>query len=317
MKALVTGGAGFLGSHIVEALLAAGHQVRVFDHRLHGKCLSGETLRRVETIESDITHAAAVDLSVNGCDVVFHCAAMVGMDAYTLQPARTMEVEEAGLRNVCAGAVAHGVRRVVFASSSAVYGRAGGAEPLREDIEVAPVSNYGVAKHFNELYLAAQFAEHGLSSAALRIFNIYGQRQDERLVIPRFVRQAKAGESLNIYGDGSQTRDFVYAGDVAALALACSERIVGAQIVNACSGQETSVRVLAERIIALSGSRSQIAFHPAPVARNAFEVARCFGSRDRMDEMTSGRTATPLDDGLCAVIASLESDREPEAQRVP
>jgi UDP-glucose 4-epimerase len=310
MKALVTGGAGFLGSHIVDRLLAAGHRVRVLDHRLHGKCLSSETLRKVEAIESDITHAAAVSASVNGCDAIFHCAAMVGMEAYTQQPARTMEVEEAGLRNICAGAVAHGVGRIVFASSSAVYGRAGGAEALREDLEVAPLSNYGVAKRFNELYLAAQFSEHGLRSAALRIFNIYGPRQDERLVIPRFVRQARAGEPLNIYGDGLQTRDFVYAGDVAALAVVCAERIQGAQIVNACSGQETSVRTLAERIVALSGSRSRIDFHPAPAARGAFEVARSFGSRDRMTEITCDHSPTPLDEGLRSVIASFALDKK-------
>ena len=178
LKTLVTGGAGFLGSHMVDRLLAGGHQVRVLDHHLHGKGLSPETLRRVEAIESDITNAAAVDVSVHGCDVIIHCAAMVGMEAYTQQPARTMEVEESGLRNVCAAAIAHKVARLVFASSSAVYGQAGGGVALEESAQVAPVSNYGVAKRFNELYLAAQHAEHGLNSASLRIFNIYGPRQD-------------------------------------------------------------------------------------------------------------------------------------------
>ncbi len=304
LKALVTGGAGFLGSHMVDRLLAGGQQVRVLDHHLHGKGLSPETLRRVEAIESDITNAAAVDVSVHGCDAIIHCAAMVGMEAYTQQPARTMEVEEIGLRNVCAAAVAHKVARLVFASSSAVYGQAGGDTALDEASHVAPVSNYGVAKRFNELYLAAQHTEHRLKSASLRIFNIYGPRQDERLVIPRFVRHALANEPIVIYGDGMQTRDFVYVDDVTAAALTCAEKVEGAEIINACSGQETSVRSLAERIVALTGSRSAIELRESPPARDSFEVARCFGSRTRLVAMTGRSTPTALDDGLRAVIAA-------------
>src|SRR5262249_18260314 len=160
-------------------------------------------------VESDIFDAHAVAHAALGCAAIFHCAAMVGVDAYTNQPTRTMEVEQVGLRNVCAAAIAQKDTRVIYAPSSAVYGRADG-RALSETLVVAPVSNYGIAKRYSELYLAAAHAEHGLQSAALRIFNIYGPGQDERLVIPRFIREALAGEPILIYGDGKQTRDFVY-----------------------------------------------------------------------------------------------------------
>jgi UDP-glucose 4-epimerase len=301
VKALVTGAAGFVGSHLVDALLARGDQVVAFDHRLRGKCLSEPTLARTCAVEVDIFDTAAVTAAARGCSAIFHCAAIVGVDAYTAQPARTMDVEEVGLRNVCTAAVAHKGTRVIYASSSAVYGQASGA--LAESLVVAPVSNYGIAKRFGELYLAAQHGEHGLQSAALRIFNIYGPRQDERLVIPRFIRQALAGEPIVIYGDGAHTRDFVFIGDAVTAALACADRIAGCEIVNVCSGVETAVGALAQRIIALTGSRSRIAFSEPPVARTAFEVERSVGDRAKLASLMA-QPPTLLDGGLRSTIAA-------------
>jgi UDP-glucose 4-epimerase len=307
VKALVTGAAGFVGSHLVDALLARGDTVVAFDHRLRGKCLTDAVLARTAAIESDIFDGAAVALAAQGCAAIFHCAAMVGVDAYTSQPARTMEVEEVGLRNVCAAAIAQGNTCVVFASSSAVYGHADG-RALDEALVVAPVSNYGIAKRFGELYLAAEYAEHGLRSAALRIFNIYGPRQDDRLVIPRFIRQALAGEPIVIYGDGGQTRDFVYVGDAVAAAMACAEQVAGFEIINVCSGRDTAIAALADRIITLTGSRSSIARRAPPVVRTAFEIERSVGSRDKLARLIA-LPPTGLDDGLQRTIAAWVADR--------
>jgi UDP-glucose 4-epimerase len=301
VKALVTGAAGFVGSHLVDALLARGDTVVALDHRLRGKCLSDAVLARAAAIEADIFDAAAVAHAAQGCAAIFHCAAMVGVDAYTSQTARTMEVEEVGLRNVCAAAIAQKKTRVVYASSSAVYGHADG-RALDEALVVAPVSNYGIAKRFGELYLAAEYAEHGLRSAALRIFNIYGPRQDDRLVIPRFIRQAMAGEPIVIYGDGAQTRDFVYVGDAVAAAMSCAERVDGCEIFNVCSGRDTAIAALADRIITLTGSRSSIARRTPPVVRTAFEIERSVGSRDKLARLVA-LPPTPLDDGLQRTIA--------------
>ncbi len=303
MKVLVTGAAGFLGSHLVDALLARGNHVVALDHRLRGKCLADATLARVEAAESDIYDAAAVASAMQGCGAVFHCAAVVGVDAYTSQPARTMEVEEVGLRNVCAAAL-QARAHVVYCSSSAVYGATSALE-LTEDHAAAPNSNYGIAKRFGELYLAGRFAEHGLQSTALRIFNIYGPRQDERLVIPRFVRQALANAPIIIYGDGQQTRDFVYVADVVDTALASVDRLNGCTIINACSGRETSVKALAETVIALTGSSSRLQLRAQPQARTAFEVQRCLGSPARMQELRGMRAPTTLEEGLARTIAAL------------
>jgi UDP-glucose 4-epimerase len=302
VKALVTGAAGFLGSHLVDALLARGDEVVALDHRLRGKCLSEAVISRAHAVESDIYDQAAVDSAAQGCAAIFHCAAVVGVEAYTSQPARTMEVEEVGLRNVCHAALAQASTKVIHCSSSAVYGAAATHE-LTETDPVTPNSNYGIAKRFGELYLAGRHAEHGLQSASLRIFNIYGPRQDERLVIPRFIRQARAGEPIVIYGDGSQTRDFVYVADVVDTALACADRLDGCEIVNACSGRETSVKTLAETIIALTQSASRLELREQPKARTAFEVGRCLGNPARMRDLRDGKPPTGLKEGLARTIA--------------
>lgn len=304
MKVLVTGAAGFLGSHLVDALLARGDEVVALDHRLRGKCLSDAVLARVRPIQSDIYDHAVVAAAANGCSAIFHCAAVVGVQAYTQQPARTMEVEEVGLRNVCDAALAQESAHVVYCSSSAVYG-ATTAPQLSEKHVPSPNSNYGIAKRFGELYLAGRHKEHGLQSTALRIFNIYGPRQDERLVIPRFIRQAQANEPIVIYGDGSQTRDFVYVADVVDTALACSDQVKGYEIVNACSGTETSVKTLAEQVVALTQSSSKIELREQPSARSAFEVDRCLGSPALMRGFRRTADVTSLKDGLARTIASV------------
>ena len=309
MRALVTGAAGFLGSHVVRGLLGRGDEAVVFDHRLRDKCLGDDVLKRVAAVEDDIFNADAVRDAARGCAAIFHCAAMVGIDAYTHHPAKTMETEEVGLRNVCRAALAGNKVRVIYASSSAVYGRAGGDVGLSESHLVGPVSNYGIAKRFNEMYLAAECAERGLQSVALRIFNMYGPGQDNRLVIPRFIESAIEGRDLVIYGDGSQTRDFVFVGDVVDAMLASANRVAGCEIVNVCSGQEVSVRDLAERIIRLAGSRSRIEFRNQPAERVVFEQRRCFGDRTKMQRMTDAAVATTLELGLRRTIESMITSR--------
>jgi len=309
MKTLVTGAAGFLGSHLVEALLGCGAGVVAFDHRLCGKCLGEALLARTHAVEADIFDVAAVERAAEGVAAIFHCAAMVGVSAYAREPARTTETEEVGLRNVCSAALAQISKPiVVFASSSAVYGQVGGAQGLAESIEVAPTSNYGIAKRRAELFLAAQHAEFGLRSAAVRIFNIYGPRQDERLVLPRFIRRALANDPLEIYGEGEQTRDFVYVGDVVGAMLACANTIKGCEIVNACSGEETSVLSLARMVIALTGSCSEIVHKPPPAMRSAFEVARSFGSRAKLERLLGKLPRTPLRDGLQRTIEAARAE---------
>jgi energy-coupling factor transporter ATP-binding protein EcfA2 len=159
----------------------------------------------------------------------------------------------------------------------------------------------------HDLNLASEFAEHGLASTAMRIFNMYGPGQDDRLVIPRFIRSALAGTDLAINGDGAQTRDFIYVDDVVDAMLASTGQTKGYDTINVCSGREVSICDLAAMIIRLVGSRSSIAFRPSPAERAAFEQARCFGNREKMERLPGIRAAISIEDGLRRTIASMAS----------
>lgn len=223
--------------------------------------------------------------------------ALVGVDSYSAPPARTMETEEIGLHNICRASVQNNNAKIIYASSSAVYGHAGGSDGLAENLVVTPVLNYGTAKRFNELYLASQYIEQKIPPISLRIFNVCGPGQDERLVIPQFNCSVLSGKALHIFGDGSQTRDFVYIDDVVNVALTCLDKVAECDVVNVCSGKEVAVRDLAVMIVRLSGSVSPVEMEAAPAVRTAFEVHRCFGSRDKLQKIVGPFTPLPLDVG--------------------
>lgn len=239
IKYLVTGGAGFIGSHIVEALLAAGHRVTVLDDLSTG---SRENLAAVagdiEFLEGDIRDAETCRRAAAGCEGIFHEAALVSVPESVEHPRKNHEINVTGLFNVLEAARANGVRRIVFASSAAVYGAGSeeGAMPakagakikpkpaerspsLREDMPAHPVSPYAFAKWMGENYLRLYSEVYGVQSAALRYFNVYGPRQrpDSMYsgVISVFLGRAKRGGSVVVYGDGGQTRDFINVRDVA------------------------------------------------------------------------------------------------------
>jgi len=303
MRCLVTGGAGFIGGHIVETLLAAGHTPVVLDHRLEGKDIPTALQNKVKIIRADVLDPTSLADVFSDCDAVFHLAALVGVTAYSEKPEETAQTELRGLHNICEGAIAAGVRRIVYASSSAVYGEAGGSEPIREDLQITPVSNYGKIKRDNEIYLEALAAKHPLSATALRIFNVYGPRQDTRLAIPRFIDRALANQPIELFGSGAQTRDFIYVKDVAAAAIACAvQETRGFRAVNAASGKETAIAELADMVVKLCGSTAGVVSLPVPANRNAYEVQRSCGSRARLEALSKVTGPTPLLYGLGATV---------------
>ena len=300
MRVLVTGGAGFIGSHLTARLVADGHEVVVLDHRVEGKCLAPDVAANIRVVLGDATELATVLRAADGCEIIFHFAALVGVDHYTAEPLRTMQVEERALQAVCAAAAAVGCTKVIYASSSAVYGNAAGF--VDEAIVVAPVSNYAVAKRYNESFLQAIYEETGLQSVACRIFNVYGPKQDERLVIPRFVRLGLAGETLCINGDGQQSRDFPYIGDVVEAVVRVAETVDGCERVNISTGIGHTIRSVAEMVIQSTGGRSRLQFQPVPESRRAFEVAACIGSTDKLQRLTGFRPSTTLETGLLRTV---------------
>lgn len=303
MKVLVTGAAGFMGSNVVRRLVARGHEVSALARE--GAKAEALLPSEAQVVEADARDAEAISEAAAGCGAIVHCAALVGMDNYGLRPVETMETELDTMRAVCAGALTVPGCKVIYASSSAVYGNRPGPDPFDEDLEAVGATSYAISKRYNELYLAAQHHEHSLPSVSLRIFNVYGPGQDHRLVIPRFVQKALAGESLVIFGDGENVRDFVYIDDVVDVMADCIERFAGCHVLNVATERPVSVRELAQAIISATNSTSKISFRPIPSERRGHEVAWSVGSIARLRKLLGPREMTSLATGLKSTIQSL------------
>lgn len=263
MRVLITGGAGFIGSHIAQQLQGRA-EVRVLDNLRTGyrRNLDG---MKVDFIEGSILDRAAVRSAVKGVDHVFHLAAMVSVPESVQNPHGCVELNVTGLLNVLEESAAAGVRKLCFSSSAAVYGN-NPVVPKVETMLPEPRSPYAVTKLDGEYY-CRQFAEDGrLETVALRFFNVFGPRQDPgsayAAAVPIFMRKALRNEPLTIYGDGGQTRDFVYVKDIAAANIFAVTTPGLTGVFNAGYGGQITVLELARRIIAHAGSRSEIVHAP-------------------------------------------------------
>jgi len=278
MKALVTGGAGFIGSHLAAALCAT-HEVRVLDNLStgHRRNLAGLD---VEFIEGSIADSRAVTRSVEGVDCIFHLAAMVSVPLSVQRPRECVETNVLGLFNVLEAAAAAGVRRLVLSSSAAIYGD-NPSSPLREDLAPLPRSPYAVTKLDGEYYCDHYHREGRLETACLRYFNVFGPRQDPAsayaAAMPIFIRQALAGNPLTIHGDGGQTRDFVHVRDVVAANLFAASQPGIAGVYNVGYGECLTILHLAQRIIKALGSSSPVVH--APVRPGDVRHSRADNSR--------------------------------------
>lgn len=263
MRVLITGGAGFIGSHIAQQLQGRA-EVRVLDNLRTGyrRNLDG---MKVDFIEGSILDRAVVRSAVKGVDHVFHLAAMVSVPESVQNPHGCVELNVTGLLNVLEESAAAGVRKLCFSSSAAVYGN-NPVVPKVETMLPEPRSPYAVTKLDGEYY-CRQFAEDGrLETVALRFFNVFGPRQDPgsayAAAVPIFMRKALRNEPLTIYGDGGQTRDFVYVKDIAAANIFAVTTPGLTGVFNAGYGGQITVLELARRIIAHAGSRSEIVHAP-------------------------------------------------------
>jgi UDP-glucose 4-epimerase len=256
---LVTGGAGFIGSHLVEALLARGRRVRVLDNFSTGDPTNLAAVRdEVEVIDGDITDRAAVAAATRGAAVVFHQAALASVPRSVADPAATHEACATGTLNVLLAARDAGARRVVYAASSSAYGNSARL-PKREGDPTAPLSPYAVAKLAGEHYCAAFSEVYGLETVRLRYFNVFGPRQSPdspyAAVIPLFLRETLAGRRPHIHGDGEQSRDFTFVEDVVRANLLAAEAPgVSGRVYNVAGGRRVSLLQLAATINALLGT---------------------------------------------------------------
>ncbi len=261
---LVTGGAGFVGSHIVRRLVRDGERVRVFDDFSTGRRTNlSDVPADVEVVDGDLRDAGAVNRAVKGCEVIFHQGAVSSVPRSIADPRTTLDVGLSGTLNVLLAARDAGCRRVVFASSSSVYGD--NAEmPLHEALSPRPLSPYAISKLAAEQLCGTFFRLYGLETVALRYFNIFGPNQDPdseyAAVIPRFMASIQAGERPTIYGDGEQTRDFVYVDNVVdANLLAAAVPGAAGGVYNIASGRAISVLHVATLIGELMGRPVHVA----------------------------------------------------------
>jgi nucleoside-diphosphate-sugar epimerase len=268
MKALVTGGGGFIGSHLAARLVQDGFDVRVLDNFSTGRRENLFPLSdSVEIVEGDIQSYERANTAVRGCELVFHQAALPSVPRSVQDPLTTNAVNVIGTLNLLLAARDSGVRRVIYASSSSVYG-ANAALPKHEDMPVAPLSPYAVGKLAAEGYCRSFHSVYGLETVVLRYFNIFGPQQDPlsqyAAVIPRFITDFLEGRRPVIFGDGEQSRDFTYVENVvdANLAAAQSDQAVG-HLYNVACGGSISVNQLLEELRQITGRDFEPLYEPA------------------------------------------------------
>ena len=303
-RALVTGGAGFIGSHLVEALLARGVRVTVLDDFSTGRA---ENLAHVRAhpalvvVRGDIRDPAMLAQVMPTAEVVFHLAAFVSVPGSIEDPLTCVDINERGTARVLEAARQAGVRRVVLASSAAVYGDHA-TLPLHEDLPPRALSPYAASKVANEA-LAQAYTHMGLPTVALRFFNVYGPRQRAdspyAAAVPIFVERLRAGRAPVVYGDGLQTRDFVFVRDVAAALMAAADASQApGRAYNVCTGRAVSVLDLLAELYRFFPHAPD----PEFARPRAGDIRHSVGDPDRAARDLGFRAATSLAEGLRALV---------------
>ena len=281
-KCLVTGGAGFIGSNLVERLLGASFQVQVLDNLSSGLLQNLEPFREyIDFKQGDVRDLAILQEMMSGVEVVFHQAAVVSVPQSIEDPIEAAMVNDLGTLNILEAARHSGVRRVVFASSCAVYGDLPQL-PKKEEMDTKPLSPYAASKLHGETYARLYKDLYGLETVCLRYFNVYGPRQDPSSpysgVISIFMDKAARGKPPTIYGDGEQCRDFVYVADVVqANLLAAQRENISSVVINVGTGKSVTVNTLWKNIAELAGVQGEPVranFRPGDIRQSVAEISR-------------------------------------------
>ena len=308
MKYLVTGGAGFIGSHIVSALLKQGASVRVLDNFSTGKRENIEELTRqfggdqLDVFEGDIRDASRVGEAVRGIDIIFHEAAFVSVPQSMDEPQECFDVNITGTSLLFDAARRAGVRRAVVASSAAVYGESD-AMPLVEETPLQPKSPYAVSKRVDEMYAELFTNSFGFEVVALRYFNVYGPRQRPdsmyAAAVPIFARRLLNGKPITVYGDGGQTRDLINVHDIVRANITASEHPDAAgKVFNICTGIETRILDLLDVLYEMFSNAPKHEFAPP----RAGDLYRSVGSPQKALDVMGFKAQVSLGDGLKEVV---------------
>jgi nucleoside-diphosphate-sugar epimerase len=305
--ALVTGGGGFIGSHLVRRLLRDGLGVRVLDNFATGRRANlEEVLGDVELIEGDLQSYERVHNAVRGCDLAFHLGALPSVPRSIQDPLTSNATNVVGTLNVLLAARDEGVRRVVYASSSSLYG-ASTELPKREDMPALPIAPYAVSKLAGEGYCRAFHGVYGLETVALRYFNVFGPGQDPQsqyaAVIPNFITAALEDRRPIIHGDGEQSRDFTFVDNaVDANLLAASAEGAAGQAFNVACGERTSLNLIVARLAALTGKEIE----PVNTDPRPGDVRHSLADISRAREILGYVPAVDFEEGLRRTYAEYE-----------
>jgi len=308
MTILVTGGGGFIGSHIVERLLRDGEQVRVLDNFATGRRENlVPFLDDIELVEGDLQSYERVHTAVRGCEFVCHQAALPSVPRSVQDPLTSNASNVIGTLNVLLAARDSDVRRVVFASSSSVYGATENL-PKSEDLPTLPISPYAVAKSAGEGYCRSFSAVYGLETVALRYFNVFGPRQDPlsqyAAVIPNFITAALEGGTIRIFGDGEQSRDFTYVDNVVDVNLAAlSAEGVSGRAYNVACGERISLNELVKQIALATGRELEPSYEeprPGDVRHSLADISAAANDLDYAPRVD-------LEEGIRRTLAFYES----------
>lgn len=296
MKAFVTGGAGFIGSHLTEKLLNNNFEVIVLDNLLRGNKLPNSN--DIQLINNNILDYQDLEKQTKNCDIIFHLAAFLGVDQVAQNPIITMETENIGTYNIVNAAIKNNIPKIVYASTSGVYGKTDMEQAVNEDFSVSPTSSYAIAKRYNEIYLKSVYQKYGINTFSLRYFNIYGPRQDNRMVIPRFFEQAMKNENIIVFGNGMQTRDFTYIEDTIDATFNIPNKCKGSEIINIAKGEDITMLELAKKIKKITNSSSEIKLVDNPSSRKDYEVEKRYGSSEKLLKLIGKKPDTNLEEGL-------------------
>lgn len=294
---LVTGGAGFIGSHLVRALRARGDSVRVLDNFSTGRRENLNGVSGLDIREGDLRDAAAVENAVRSVDYIFHLAAFVSVPQSMTDPETCFAVNIGGTSSLFEQARRAGVRKIAIASSTAVYGDTE-TFPITEELPLHPLSPYAVSKQVTELFARLYTRTYNLPIVPLRFFNVYGPRQRPdshyAAAVPIFIRRILDNRPITIYGDGKQTRDFIFVGDVVNALMSAVTSDAAGEPFNVCSGRETSINDLVEQLRGFAKFPPDIKYE----APRAGDIYRSFGSADKAAQAFGFQPQTSLADGL-------------------
>ncbi|NOX19319.1 MAG: NAD-dependent epimerase/dehydratase family protein [Chlorobi bacterium] len=301
MKVVITGGAGFIGSNLAEFFTERGVETHVIDNLRSGFEKNLDGLKNVVFHKGSITDFELVERVVEGSDYAFNLAALISVPESLEKPEECVDINVKGLLNVLKAAEKHGVKKVVHASSAAVYGD-DPALPKIPEMTPQPKTPYAITKLDGEYYLKMYYEEFGLNTASLRFFNVYGPKQDPKsqyaAAIPIFIFKALKNEDITIYGDGEQTRDFVFVKDVAKALFLAVETEKANSVYNVANGSSTTIKKLAENIIELTNSKSKIKFAP----ERSGDIKHSLASIEKTEKELGFSPSISLEEGLLKTI---------------